>query len=56
MLFRSAKLPLIRERIVNLKTGAFSRYTEEPLVRALLLSLTGLGGTAIIDVLNLAKF
>ncbi|WP_160287814.1 hypothetical protein [Pseudomonas knackmussii] len=51
-----AKLPLIRERIVNLKTGAFSRYTEEPLVRALLLSLTGLGGTAIIDVLNLAKF
>ncbi|WP_371365974.1 hypothetical protein ACA097_21885 [Pseudomonas sp. QL9] len=51
-----AKLQLIRERIVNLKTGAFSRYTEEPLVRALLLSLTGLGGTAIIDVLNLAKF
>jgi hypothetical protein len=50
------KLRLIRARIANLKTGAFSRYSEEPLVRALLLSLTGLGGSAIVDALNFAKF
>jgi hypothetical protein len=50
------KLRLIRTRIASLKTGAFSRYSEEPLVRALLLSLTGLGGSAIVDALNFAKF
>jgi hypothetical protein len=50
------KLRLIRTRIATLKTGAFSRYSEEPLVRALLLSLTGLGGSAIVDALNFAKF
>ncbi|MDB6145136.1 MAG: rane protein [Pseudomonas sp.] len=50
------KLQLIRSRIAGLKTGAFSRYSEEPLVRALLLSLTGIGGSAIVDALNFAKF
>jgi hypothetical protein len=51
-----AKFRLIRERIVALNTGAFSRYADEPLVRALLLSLTGIGGSAIVDALNYAKF
>jgi len=50
------KFRMIRERIAALKTGAFSRYSEEPLVRALLLSLTGIGGSAIVDALNFAKF
>lgn len=50
------KFRMIRERIAALSTGAFSRYAEEPLVRALLLSLTGLGGSAIVDALNFAKF
>ncbi|MDD2046622.1 hypothetical protein [Pseudomonas putida] len=50
------KVHLIRERIVALNTGAFSRYADEPLVRALLLSLTGIGGSAIVDALNYAKF
>lgn len=50
------KLDLIRARIVALNTGAFSRYSEEPLVRALLLSLTGVGGSLIVDALNYAKF
>lgn len=50
------KFKLIRERIAALNTGAFSRYSEEPLVRALLLSLTGIGGSAIVDALNFAKF
>jgi hypothetical protein len=50
------KFKLIRERIVALNTGAFSRYSEEPLVRALLLSLTGIGGSVVVDALNFAKF
>lgn len=51
-----AKFRLIRDRIVALNTGAFSRYADDPLVRALLLSLTGIGGSAIVDALNYAKF
>jgi hypothetical protein len=50
------KFRMLRERIVALNTGAFSRYADEPLVRALLLSLTGVGGTVIVDALNYAKF
>ncbi|WP_458736921.1 hypothetical protein [Pseudomonas chlororaphis] len=50
------KLKLIRGRIDALDTGAFSRYSQEPLVRALLLSLTGVGGSLIVDALNYAKF
>lgn len=51
-----AKFRLIRERIAALDSGAFSRYADEPLVRALLLALTGIGGSAIVDALNYAKF
>ncbi|AZC37150.1 hypothetical protein [Pseudomonas chlororaphis] len=51
-----SKLKLIRGRIDALDTGAFSRYSQEPLVRALLLSLTGVGGSLIVDALNYAKF
>jgi len=50
------KFRMIRERITTLNTGSFSRYSEEPLVRALLLSLTGIGGSALVDALNYAKF
>ncbi|VVO02433.1 hypothetical protein [Pseudomonas fluorescens] len=50
------KFRMIRERIAALNTGAFSRYSEEPLVRALLLALTGIGGSAIVDALSYAKF
>ncbi|MNF18578.1 hypothetical protein D3C80_2227470 [compost metagenome] len=50
------KFELIRTRIATLNTGAFSRYSEEPLVRALLLSLTGIGGSIIADAINFSKF
>ncbi|MFK8328483.1 hypothetical protein M2D63_000495 [Pseudomonas sp. BJa5] len=50
------KLEMIRARIAALNTGAFSRYSEEPLVRALLLSLTGIGGSIIADAINFSKF
>jgi hypothetical protein len=51
-----SKFKMIRERVATLSTGAFSRYAEDPLIRALLLSLTGIGGSAIVDALNYAKF
>ncbi|MHC8286184.1 hypothetical protein ACYZUD_05015 [Pseudomonas sp. XS1P51] len=47
---------MIRERVTTITTGSFSRYAEDPLIRALLLSLTGIGGSAIVDALNHAKF
>lgn len=50
------KFKMIRERVTTLNTGSFSRYAEDPLIRALLLSLTGIGGSAIVDALNYAKF
>ncbi|MBK5351406.1 hypothetical protein JFU37_02540 [Pseudomonas sp. TH41] len=50
------KFKMIRERVALLNTGSFSRYSEDPLIRALLLSLTGIGGSAIVDALNYAKF
>jgi hypothetical protein len=51
-----SKFKMIRERVATLSSGAFSRYAEDPLIRALLLSLTGIGGSAIVDALNYAKF
>ncbi|QCY12099.1 hypothetical protein [Pseudomonas sp. MPC6] len=51
-----AKFKMVRERVATLATGSFSRYAEDPLIRALLLSLTGIGGSAIVDALNYAKF
>lgn len=50
------KFKMIRERVATLNTGSFSRYAEDPLIRSLLLSLTGIGGSAIVDALNYAKF
>jgi hypothetical protein len=50
------KFKMIRERVATLNTGSFSRYAEDPLIKALLLSLTGIGGSAIVDALNFAKF
>jgi hypothetical protein len=50
------KFKMIRERAATFNTGSFSRYAEDPLIRALLLSLTGIGGSAIVDALNYAKF
>ncbi|WP_433740540.1 hypothetical protein [Pseudomonas putida] len=50
------KFKMIRERVSMLNAGSFSRYSDDPLIRALLLSLTGIGGSAIVDALNFAKF
>jgi len=47
---------MLRDRIKALKTGAFSPYSEEPLLRAILVSLTGLGGSVIVDAMNFLNF
>jgi len=47
---------MLRDRMKALKTGAFSPYSEDPLLRAVLVSLTGLGSTVVIDALNFFNF
>ncbi|WP_213878963.1 hypothetical protein [Pseudomonas sp. dw_358] len=46
------QLGMLRQRIKDLRTGAFSPYSEEPLIRAVMVSLTGLGGSAVLEALN----
>ena len=36
--------------------GTPVRHADDPLIRSLLLSLTGIGGPAIVDALHDAKF
>lgn len=50
------QLTVLRQRIKELRTGAFSPYSEEPWLRAVMVSLTGLGGSAILDAMNLVQF
>ncbi|MBA1245907.1 hypothetical protein [Pseudomonas japonica] len=50
------QLNLLRQRIKDLRTGAFAPYSEEPFLRAVMVSLTGLGGTAILEAMNLMQF
>ncbi|HSD37774.1 MAG TPA: hypothetical protein VLC92_09705 [Rhodocyclaceae bacterium] len=50
------QLQTMREQILKLNNGAFSPYSEQPMVKAIMMSLTGIGGTAIANVLSLAKF
>jgi len=37
-------------------TGAFAPYSQQPLVRALMLPLTSYGGAALVDYLSIANF
>lgn len=50
------QLNLLRQRIKDLRTGAFAPYSEEPFLRAVMVSLTGLGGSAILEAMNLVQF
>jgi hypothetical protein len=38
-------------RIEELREGAFSPFSQQPVVRAMLLPLGGLGGTALLNYL-----
>lgn len=50
------QLTMLRQRIKELRTGAFSPYSEEPLLRAVMVSLTGLGGSIALEALNFLQF
>jgi hypothetical protein len=49
----AGQLELVLRRIEELRDGAFSPFTQQPVVRAMLLPLGGLGGTALLNYLLL---
>ena len=44
-----SQLQLLLERIRNLRQGAFLPFSQQPLVRAALVPLTGLGGIQFLE-------
>lgn len=45
------QVDLLIEKIRTFREGAFAPYSQQPLVRALLLPLSGLGGTAVLEMM-----
>jgi len=43
-------------RVEELRDGAFSPFSQQPLVRAMLLPLGSFGGTALLEYLILPSF
>ena len=43
-------------RVEDLREGAFSPYSQQPVVRAMLLPLGSLGGTALLEYLLVPGF
>jgi hypothetical protein len=50
---RAGQLEMLLRRVEELRDGAFSPFSQQPLVRALLLPLGSLGGTALLGYLLL---
>ena len=46
-----SQLELVMRRIEELRDGAFSPFSQQPVVRAMLLPLGGFGGTALLSYL-----
>jgi hypothetical protein len=49
------QLELLRERIKALNEGAFAPFSQQPLLKAVLLPFATLGGTSLLDFLTLAN-
>ena len=49
------QLELLRQRIQNLREGAFAPYSQQPLLKAVLLPLMTIGGSSLFDYLALAN-
>ena len=47
----ASQLELLLRRIEELREGAFSPFSQQPVVRAMLLPLGSLGGTALLGYL-----
>jgi hypothetical protein len=50
---RAGQLEMLLHRVEELRDGAFSPFSQQPLVRAMLLPLGSLGGTALLEYLPL---
>lgn len=51
----SAQLDLLRRRIEGLSEGAFAPFSQQPILRAVLLPFATLGGATLLDYLALAN-
>jgi hypothetical protein len=52
----AGQLELLLRRVEELREGAFSPYSQQPVVRAMLLPLGSLGGTALLEYLLIPGF
>jgi hypothetical protein len=52
----ASQLELLLRRVEDLREGAFSPYSQQPVVRAMLLPLGSLGGTALLEYLLVPGF
>lgn len=49
------QLELLRERVEDLRDGAFAPFSQQPLLKALLLPFATFGGTTLLDYMALAN-
>jgi hypothetical protein len=49
------QIELLREQTASLRRGAFAPYSQQPLLKALLLPFATLGGTTLLEYLQLAN-
>jgi hypothetical protein len=50
---RADQLSALSQRIEDLRDGAFSTFSQQPLIRAMLLPLGSFGGVALLEYLML---
>lgn len=50
-----SQLEALRERMERLREGAFAPYSQQPLLKAILLPVLTIGGTSLFDYLTLAN-
>jgi hypothetical protein len=53
---RAGQLEILLRRVEELREGAFSPFSQQPMVRAMLLPLGSIGGTALLEYLLLPSF
>jgi hypothetical protein len=50
------QLKLILDEIQQIREGAFARYTDQPIVHAVLIVVGSMGGSAVVDYVKAAQF
>jgi hypothetical protein len=51
----TGQLDLLRRQIEDLHEGALAPFSQQPLLKAVLLPFATLGGTNLLDILSMAK-